>query len=430
MPITQFTAGTLIVSDTMDANFALCVTTDTITTVTVSHVWTASQTFTGGWTAAAAGTITSASATAFAVGLAGATNPAFVVDASTGSQAAGFKVTGAVAAGTVALAVISSGADANLTLNAKGSGTIGIGSVSTGTVTVTPLLAAAAGFTFVTSVKSTTALATPSALAATQFTSFASTVSGAAIMGFGTTGDVTLLNRAGTSCLYVGPNTTAVTVPGQFVCGFQAIDQAGALFWRNVDNTSTVTISNTGATGVAAMTLSAANGFAVGSSITITSAGAIAGVTTVVTSGTVSSGGFISLAGNSTTWKNAAGDANATISNSGGAGAATMALNAANGFTIGSSLVITSAGAASGFTTLAMTGAFTGATSGTFSTTLTVTGGFGCNTKSAQAAFASGGALNAYSTGVFGLNSDANMSALHALVVAIRAALVADGIMS
>ena len=61
---------------------------------------------------------------------------------------------------------------------------------------------------------------------------------------------------------------------------------------------------------------------------------------------------------------------------------------------------------------------------------LTVATGFGCNGTAAQTAVASGGALNAYSTGVFGLNSDANMSAMHALVVAMRAALVANGIMS
>lgn len=62
--------------------------------------------------------------------------------------------------------------------------------------------------------------------------------------------------------------------------------------------------------------------------------------------------------------------------------------------------------------------------------TLTVTGAFGCNGQAAQTAYASGGALAAYGTGAFGLDSDANMSALHALIVAIRAALVADGIMS
>jgi len=82
--------------------------------------------------------ITSASANALAVGLAGSTNPSFVVDSSTGSQAAGLKVTGATSAGNVAVAVISSGSDANLLVNAKGTGTIGIGSVSTGAVTVTP----------------------------------------------------------------------------------------------------------------------------------------------------------------------------------------------------------------------------------------------------------------------------------------------------
>lgn len=67
---------------------------------------------------------------------------------------------------------------------------------------------------FTGSMKSTTALATPSALSATQATMFASTVSGAALMGYGTTGDVTLKNRAGVDVVTVGPNTTAVTFGG------------------------------------------------------------------------------------------------------------------------------------------------------------------------------------------------------------------------
>ena len=79
-------------------------------------------------------TVTSASANALAVGLAGATNPAFHVDSSTASQAAGLKVTGAVAAGTVAAAVISSGADANLSINAKGSGTLTLNNTATGNI--------------------------------------------------------------------------------------------------------------------------------------------------------------------------------------------------------------------------------------------------------------------------------------------------------
>jgi hypothetical protein len=65
-----------------------------------------------------------------------------------------------------------------------------------------------------------------------------------------------------------------------------------------------------------------------------------------------------------------------------------------------------------------------------FEGSVKIVGAFGCNNKSVQTAYASGGALAAYTTGAFGLNSDANMSALHAMVVSIRAALVANGIMS
>jgi hypothetical protein len=92
----------------------------------------------GTFAAAGAGTFTSASATSLAVGLNGATNPAFTVDSSTASQVAGLKVTGAATGGTVSIVATDSGSDANLTVNAKGSGTIGIGSVSTGAVTITP----------------------------------------------------------------------------------------------------------------------------------------------------------------------------------------------------------------------------------------------------------------------------------------------------
>lgn len=122
----------------------------TLTTVlTLSATTVVSATFAGalaitgaltGVTTAAistSATVTSASAVALAVGLAGATNSAFVVDASTGSQAAGLKVTGATAAGTVAVAVISSGATANLTLNALGTGgTLGLQTAATGQVNI------------------------------------------------------------------------------------------------------------------------------------------------------------------------------------------------------------------------------------------------------------------------------------------------------
>lgn len=86
----------------------------------------------------AADTITSPSANALAVGRQGATQPAFNVDASTGSQTAGLNVKGAALNGTVALAVIDTSGNTNLTINALGTGTIGIGNVSTGAVTITP----------------------------------------------------------------------------------------------------------------------------------------------------------------------------------------------------------------------------------------------------------------------------------------------------
>ena len=61
---------------------------------------------------------------------------------------------------------------------------------------------------------------------------------------------------------------------------------------------------------------------------------------------------------------------------------------------------------------------------------VTIAAGLGCNGKSAQTAYASGGALAAYGTGAYGFDTAAHASALYAMVVSIRAALVANGIMS
>jgi hypothetical protein len=76
----------------------------------------------GGSSVSALGVVTSASATALAIGLNGATNPAFNVDSSTASQAAGVKVTGAVTGGTVNIAAIDSGSNTNLSITPKGTG--------------------------------------------------------------------------------------------------------------------------------------------------------------------------------------------------------------------------------------------------------------------------------------------------------------------
>lgn len=78
--------------------------------------------------------IQDSSATAFAVGPNGATNPMLLVDAATTSAATGVKVTGAAEGGAVAVAAISSGTNEALTVNAKGSGAVKIAGISTGGV--------------------------------------------------------------------------------------------------------------------------------------------------------------------------------------------------------------------------------------------------------------------------------------------------------
>lgn len=82
--------------------------------------------------------ITAAAANAFTVGANGTTNPTFNVDTSTASVATGLNVKGAAAASGVALSVLSSGTNENLTIDAKGSGTISLNSTATGAVVIGP----------------------------------------------------------------------------------------------------------------------------------------------------------------------------------------------------------------------------------------------------------------------------------------------------
>lgn len=96
----------------------------------------------------AAHAITSASASALAVGLNGATNPAFLVDASTATSATGLKVKSAAAAGGVALSVITSGTNENFAIDAAGSGTITFGGTSTGAIIHTRATTLSAALTY------------------------------------------------------------------------------------------------------------------------------------------------------------------------------------------------------------------------------------------------------------------------------------------
>lgn len=78
--------------------------------------------------------IASAGSNALAVGASGATNPVLNVDASASSVATGLSVTGAAAGSRAGLAVISSGTDEGLNIDAKGIGSIRLGATSTGAI--------------------------------------------------------------------------------------------------------------------------------------------------------------------------------------------------------------------------------------------------------------------------------------------------------
>jgi hypothetical protein len=90
--------------------------------------------------ATGAGILTSSSAAALTVGRQGATNPVLNVDASTASVVTGLNLKGAAAAGGMALSVTSSGANENLTIDAKGSGTITLNGTATGGITLSRAL--------------------------------------------------------------------------------------------------------------------------------------------------------------------------------------------------------------------------------------------------------------------------------------------------
>lgn len=80
--------------------------------------------------------VQSASASALTVGLGGASNPAFQVDASAVSSATGIKVTSFAAGSGAAITAVSSGTNESIAINAKGGGSISIGNTSTGSVLI------------------------------------------------------------------------------------------------------------------------------------------------------------------------------------------------------------------------------------------------------------------------------------------------------
>jgi hypothetical protein len=177
--------------------------------------------------------ITSAGSSAFAVGRqGGTTDPAFSVDASTGSQTAGLKVTGAALNGTVAVAVTDTSGATNLTIDALSTGTIGIGTVSTGVVTITSGGAAPQGTGAY--VRATSPSLTTPALGVATATSLA--INGATI---GSDGLAVTGSAAISSTMTSGVHTIAGAGP-QIVLGANAATLGSIKMFGNTSGDATI----------------------------------------------------------------------------------------------------------------------------------------------------------------------------------------------
>ena len=133
---------------------------------------------------------------------------------------------------------------------------IGLGKIATWLATVGFLAStiAATAFAFTTTVTSVTAQATLGAMAATQGSFYASTVSGATLQGYGTAGDVTLKNRAGTDVLKIGPNTTAAVFAGAVTSSGNLTVGASTFVVTAATGGAISTITTAAGTSVAAYT--------------------------------------------------------------------------------------------------------------------------------------------------------------------------------
>lgn len=80
--------------------------------------------------------ITSTAASGLAIGRNGATNPVAKINCSVSSAATGIEITGRAATAGADIAVISSGTNENLKIDAKGSGTVTINGTGTGAISL------------------------------------------------------------------------------------------------------------------------------------------------------------------------------------------------------------------------------------------------------------------------------------------------------
>ena len=259
-----FTAGTIELGHASDTTLArvsaglISVEGDTVAlltaTQTMSNKTLTAPTHTGTTTTANI-TASSNSANALAVGPNGTTNPVLQIDGSTASAATGLKVTGAAAASGLAIAVISSGTNENLTVDAKGSGTITVGGTSTGAITLTRATTMSAALTYggttltnaVTGTGSMVLSTSPSLTTPTLGVATATSVNGLTITT--TTGTLTITNgktaSVSNTLTFAGTDGTTMTFPGTTGTVLTA-DSTATLTNKTLTAPIIATISNTG----------------------------------------------------------------------------------------------------------------------------------------------------------------------------------------
>ncbi len=114
-------------------------------------------------------------------------------------------------------------------------GTIGATTPNTGAFTT---LGASGNITFASEVKSTTAIATPSTFVATQADVYAHASRGAVIQGFGSSNDVSLVNRSGAVALGVVLGTQNVLINGNINVALASTFTGGIIGTTTNNNTS------------------------------------------------------------------------------------------------------------------------------------------------------------------------------------------------
>jgi hypothetical protein len=165
-------------------------------------------------------TVTSAAATAFAVGLNGATTPALQVDASTATSITGVKIKSAATGGGVAISAIGEAANGSISFDAQGTGNINIGATSTGFTSVNrgKLAALVVGNTL-TSIGTQNTTPTAAQLLGGVIEHASTTGAGTATLDTGTNIDTALPGVATGdtfTCVYAntGTQTVTITSPG------------------------------------------------------------------------------------------------------------------------------------------------------------------------------------------------------------------------